>query len=109
MREPRPRIRANERAAGAEDAAARRIDGARNFALQQARLVPGGRIRNRDGGEESSAIGVAGPAGEALRGRDLYDTAQIHDRDSIGDVFDHREIVGDEQHGQTEIPGQPQH
>jgi hypothetical protein len=43
-------------------------------------------------------------AGEdgALLG-DLDDLAQIHDRDAVADVLDHREVVGDEEVGEAEL------
>ena len=34
---------------------------------------------------------------------DLHDPAQVHHRDPVGDVPDHREVVGDEQVGQAEL------
>jgi len=38
-----------------------------------------------------------------MRGPDLYDLAEIHDRHPVAEVTDHSEIVGDEQEGETEL------
>ena len=39
---------------------------------------------------------------EALALRDLHEAAEIHHGDSVAQVADHREIVGDEQEGETQ-------
>src|SRR5678815_5914156 len=40
---------------------------------------------------------------EIARGRDLDDAPEIHHGDAPADVLDHREIVRDEQVGETEL------
>ena len=46
------------------------------------------------------------PRVQLLGRRDLDDLAEVHHRDSVGDVADHGEVVGDEQVGEPELaPG----
>ena len=44
---------------------------------------------------------------EVVRGLDLDDLAEVHDRDPVGDVADDGEVVGDEQVGQPEVRLEP--
>ena len=56
------------------------------------------------GTADSSAIvyGCSGRSYSASRVRDLDDLAQVHHRDPVGDVADHRQVVGDEEVRQAE-------
>ena len=46
---------------------------------------------------------MQGAAEDALLARQLDDAAQVHHRDPVPDVFDHRQIVGDEEVSQAEF------
>ena len=52
--------------------------------------------------QQRAAVWMAGRSEQRLRLRDLDDHAVIHHRDPVGDVFDDREIVRDENIGQPE-------
>ena len=54
---------------------------------------------------ESSAtrVRVQRPREELRRRRELDDLPEVHDRDPVGDVADHGEVVGDEQVRQAEL------
>src|ERR1700732_4070261 len=93
-----------------KDTAFRRLDGARNFALQaQTRLDLVAEAR--DCGEQSGCIGMMGAgedglgganleqgAGEeAFGGPNLDQPAEIQHRDSIGQIAHTAEVVGNEQ------------
>ena len=53
--------------------------------------------------EQRLGVGVDRLGVERLGGRDLHQLAQVHDRDPVGDVADHAEVVGHEQVGQLEL------
>ena len=60
-------------------------------------------VRLRDRGQQRLGIGVL-RVGEQLLGRgELDHAAGAHHADALGDVFHHREIVGDEQIGQPQL------
>ena len=48
-------------------------------------------------------IGMSGTGIEGFDRGQFADASQVHDREPVGYPFDHREIMGDEQHGQTEV------
>ena len=66
-------------------------------------MVTGSRDRPWNGIEESFRIGMGRTGIECFHRSELADGPEIHDRHPLGYSFDHREIVGDEQHGKTEI------
>ena len=92
-----------DRAAGAEAAAGGRVDRARDVALEHDPLVLAARDRLRVRREERHRVRVERPAEELLRGRQLDDLAEVHHRDSVGDVADDGEVVGDEEVRQVEV------
>ncbi len=47
--------------------------------------------------------GCAALVNSSSTGRGLHDPAEVHDRDPVGDVPDHRQVVRDEQVGQAEL------
>ncbi len=61
----------------------------------------GSGIWNRDCRQQSFCIRVLGLGVELTRWRNFNNTAQVHHRHSIADVFNHRQIVRYEQVGQT--------
>ncbi len=91
-------------AAGVEPAARRRVDRARHVALEDdpAALALGDRIRHRDGGQEGAGVRMARRRVHLVRRPDLDDLAEVHHRDPVADVLDHRQVVGDEQVCQPE-------
>ena len=54
------------------------------------------RIRNRNGRDQSMGVGVGGPADHLVGGPLLDHFAEVHDRDAVGDLPGHREVMGDE-------------
>ena len=86
-----------------EPAPRRRVDRAGHVPRQDNALPP--QPRMRDGHRREQCFGVRVlRIGEQLIGhRDLDDPAQVHDRDPVADVLDHRQVVGDEQVGQPEL------
>ena len=94
-----------ERAARAKVAALGRVGGARQVALQDDRLAIGlgDRIGDRHGREQGLAVGVQGTAVDVGARGQLDHLAQVHDRDAIGDMTDHAEVVADEEVGQAEL------
>ena len=93
---------AREGAARVEQAARRRVHGARDVALEQRAFAHDGRIGQRHGGQQGARVGMARIAEELVGRRRLHDLAEVHYGDAIGDVFHNREIVADEDVGQPE-------
>ena len=93
------------RAARVEVAARRRVDRARHVAAEDDPLAPllDHRVRNRHGGEQRLGVRVQRLIVEIVAGRHLHDLAEVHHGDAVGDVLDDREVVGDEQVGQSEL------
>src|SRR6478736_1662887 len=92
-------------AAGAETATRGRIDRARDFALQHDALTAAHRRRQRPrlGRQQRLRIGMQRTLRDFLRGAKLDEPSEIHHRDALADVRNHREIVGDEHVGEPEI------
>lgn len=63
------------------------------------RAVPDCRAGNRI--EQGAGIGVQGLVKEGMAGGELTEVAQIHDHDTVAEVLDHAQVVGDEEVGQT--------
>src|SRR5262245_55313191 len=97
-----------ERAAGMQVTAPRRVQRARNLALQNLALAPSfdGAARHGYGGEERLRIGVQGLDIETILRRDLDDLAEVHYRDAIADVAYDGKIMRDEQISQPETIAQ---
>ena len=53
-------------------------------------------VRPRDGRQQDARIRVARVAENVRAGADLDDAAEIHDRDTVGDMLHDGQIVGDE-------------
>ena len=60
-------------------------------------------VGDRHGRQQGLGVGVDGAPVELLRGRDLDDLAEIHDRDPVGDVPHHAEVVGDEDVSEAQL------
>ena len=56
-----------------------------------------------DGRYERLCIGVQGIGEKVLCRGELHDLAEVHNGDTVGDMFDDREVMGDEQVGQIEL------
>ncbi len=97
--EPAPRV---------EAAARRRVDRARDVALEHdaLALALGNGIGDRHGGQERPRVRVARRGIHDVRWPDLDDLAEVHHRDAVADVLHHRQVVGDEQVGQAELLAQ---
>src|SRR5580704_15129755 len=92
------------RAAGAEDAARRRLRGARYVPLEHDSFAHALDvwIRDRNGGDERARIGVELCAVDLVLGLDFHYLAEIHHGDAIADVPHHAQIMGDEEVGQSQ-------
>ena len=67
-------------------------------------LAPRVRIGERHRREQRLGIGMQRRRRRVRRLlRELDDLAEIHDRDAVADVLDHREVVRDEQVGELQL------
>ena len=80
-----------------EGAARRRVDRARNIALQQVFLALDPRIGDRDRSQQGFGIRMQRAREQGLLVCILDDLTEIHHRDAVTDVLDHGEIVRDEE------------
>src|SRR5829696_199085 len=94
------------RATAPEAAARRGVHGRRHVAFEDHALALALDIGvwDRDRGEQGLGVGMQRVAVELVAGRHLYHHAEVHNPILVGDVFDHREVVGDEQVGQVPLP-----
>ena len=60
-------------------------------------------VGDGDGREEGLGVGMERVCVELVAGA-ISTSAEVHDPDAVGDVLDHREVVGDEQVGQVPLP-----
>ncbi len=86
-------------AARMEHTAGRQIDGGRQIPFQDDPLFFGMRRRIRHGGEQRVRIRMQRVAEQFLRFGLFHDMAQIHDAHSVGYIFYHAHVMGDEQKG----------
>ncbi len=86
-----------------EMATARTINRAGYVTLEDVTGTLAAGIGDRDGREQAFRIRVLRIREQLRAFRRLDNPTQIHDGDAIADVFDHREIVGDEQVGDPEL------
>src|SRR5665648_1167729 len=93
------------RAPRVEDAALGRVCRAGHVALEDdAPPGPlGRRVRDGDRRQECLGVRMLRVVVEHCAVRDLDDLAEVHDGNTIGDVLDHRKIVGDDQVGEVEL------
>src|SRR5215217_3666192 len=93
------------RATGPEPATRRGVHRRRHVAFQDhafaLQLDVG--VGDGDRGEQSLGVWVQRVAVELIAGRHLYHHAEVHNPHAVGDVLDHREVVGDEQIGQVPL------
>ena len=53
--------------------------------------------------EQTTGVGMRrGPKDIALRPK-FYEASRVHDGDAVSDLRDYREVVRDEEHGETEL------
>src|SRR6202008_160737 len=84
-------------------AAVRAIERARNLASERCRFrLIDHRLRNR--GEKGDRIGMRRPIEDVRLAAELYDAAEIHDRDAVAHMPYCAEIVRDEQQAEPELP-----
>src|SRR5712664_3333743 len=102
-------MRARARAACAEPAARRRIDRRCNVALKDHALPVAldERVGNWNCRKQRPRVRMAGAAVQLTPGRYLHDLAEVHHRNSVGDVLDHRQVVRDEEVGEVELRLEP--
>ena len=92
-------------AAGAETAAARRIQRAGHIALQHDTVALAGRdgVRHGNGRDQAAGVGVDAVGDQLKAVGQLHQLAQIHNADAVGNVLDNAQVVGDEQVGQPHL------
>ena len=56
-----------------------------------------------NGGQKGSRIRMQGILKELVRIRQLHHLAEVHNTDTVGEVLNDGQVVGDEQDGQTEL------
>jgi len=97
--------RLRQRTPRAKRAADRRVKGARDFSREDDALPRALHSRVGDGncGEESPRVRVKGIPVELVARRHLYEVAEVHHADAIGEVADHGEVVGDEEVGKAAL------
>ena len=87
---------------GVKRTAAGRFQGAGDFPFQR-RVFDIFRIGHRYRGEQSHGIRVAGAIIKSISIRQFHKVPQVHDPDMGADVFDHGQVVGDNQIGQAQL------
>ena len=90
------------RTAGVELAALGRVGGRRDAALQHDTVHLRFRIRDRNCREQSLRVRMQRITENILCRSVLYQIAQIHNADGIGNILDYRQVMGNEQVGQLE-------
>ena len=60
-------------------------------------------MRDGDGREQRLGVRMLRIAEQLIGGGDLHDLAQVHHRDTIANVFDHGQVVRDEQVREPEL------
>ena len=93
------------RASRVEVAAGRRVDRRGHVTGEDDPLAPVGevRVRDRGRGQQRGGVGVAGMGVKLRCVGEFDDPPQVHDRDPVTDVLDHRQVVGDEHVGEAEL------
>src|SRR3982074_3403557 len=93
-------------AAGAEATAGGRVRGAGQVADEDDALAGGLDVGggDRHGGEQRPAIRMGSCIEDTLPARPFDDAAKIHHGNLVADVTDDRQIVGDEDVGEAELP-----
>ena len=92
-----------ERAARAEPAARRRVDGVGRIALDRRLVGPLARIHRRPRRQERAGIGMLRIAVDRLDRAQLDDLAEIHDQHAVAEVLHDVEVVADEDVGEIEL------
>ena len=94
-------------AARVKGAARRRIDRAGHIAFEDDALHVDVRIGRRHSRDQRLCVRDAwGYAAVRLGFGDLNQTAHVHDRNAVADVFNHRKIMRDEDEGQAQFLAQ---
>ncbi len=89
-------------AARGESAAGLGLDRGADFAAEDFRCVAPRRFDFRNRRDERAAVGVVLVSEQFFCRRFFDDLAEVHDGDLVGDVFDHRHVVGDEHVGKVQ-------
>src|SRR5437868_4579461 len=92
-----------ERAARAEAAARRRIDGIGRIALDGSLVGALARIHRRPRREQSARVGMLRIAVDRLDRPQLDDLAEIHHQHAVAEILNDIEVVADEDVGQAEL------
>ena len=64
------------------------------------------RVGVEAGGEQAAGVGLDGALEDLAHAAGLDDAALLHDHDVVGEVADHRQVVGDEDEGDAEVAAQ---
>ena len=92
-------------AAGAEAAAARRVQRAGHIALQHNAVALAGRHRvsHRNGRDQAAGVGVDAVGDQLKAVGQLDQLAQIHNTDAVGDMLDNAQVMRDKEVGQPHL------
>ena len=93
-----------DRAPRVEPASRGRVRGARHVPRKQDPRHLQVRVGDGDRGEERPRVRVERRCEEPLRGGGLHDLPEVHHVHPVADVEDHREVVGDEQVREPQLP-----
>src|SRR5580704_13767162 len=91
-----------QRAASDQPAGIRRIDRARDLPDETQPRPCDSPLGDRRRREQRARVGMLRSVEEALRRAELDDAAEIHHRDTVGDVADDLQVVADEEIGQVQ-------
>ncbi len=90
-------------AARVEVAAGRRVGRVGDVALQHDAVGAQPRIGLGHRRQQRLGVRVPGRREQLLGGRHLHDPADVHHRDAVADVLDHRQVVRDEEVGEPQL------
>lgn len=60
-------------------------------------------VSDGNGREQRTGIGVQRVAVQLLAGGNLHNFAEVHDDDTVADMLDHRQVMGNEQVGNAQL------
>lgn len=95
--------RLRDRATCVETTAARWVDRARHITSEQDALTANSGVRNRGSREQRGGVWVQRHVVQLARRSHLDELAEVHDADTVADIFDDWQIVGDEEVSQAKL------
>ena len=92
-------------AAACETTARSAVDGASHLAFQRKHFFAALQLRigDRDGRKKSFRVRMLRISVKLVTGSQLHDMSHIHNADTVGNMFYHGKVMGDEEVGQTQL------